>query len=62
MAKDGQVKGVTVGSGVGASDGATVSLGDEAAAMIDGVAAGPCAATVPTATQAADASITQRAA
>jgi len=40
VAKDGQVKGVTVGSGVGASDGATVSLGDEAAAMIDGVAAG----------------------
>lgn len=64
MGNDGQTKGLAVASGVAASVaasvGPSVSVGVGAAATIDGVAVGPCAAAVPIATQAADASITHK--
>jgi hypothetical protein len=60
--KDGHVKGVPVGSGVAESVAVGVSVGAGATAIVDGIAAGPWAAAVPTATQAADASTTHKAA
>jgi len=68
VGNDGQTKGLAVASGVAESVGASVSVGASisvgvgAAATIDGVDAEPCAAAVPIATQAADASITHKAA
>ena len=53
---DGRSVGVGVGSGVGASVTSMVGVGVSTTAIVEGVAAEPCAAAGPTATQAADTS------
>jgi hypothetical protein len=58
----GATLGVSVGAGVGEPVGPEPSVAVAARASVVGLAAGPRAATVPTATQAADASITHTAA